>query len=153
MSNNDTMNINIDQRETDCLYVDKLNLHTANNNEIIKFIVTDNKINKVDLYLNFISAIYELSYIEKILIKYLFYNKGVKHITNSIAVKDIKTNHLVSKSTILRGLASLNNKYLIAYSAEGEIRVSSKINNNYTKINNSKFYVIELDIKDNKVSI
>ncbi len=147
------MNINIDQRKTDCLYVDKVNLHTANNDEIIKFIVTNNKTNKVDLYLNFISAIYELSYMEKILIKYLFYNKEVTHITNPVVIKDIKKNHIVSKSTILRGLSSLNSKYLITYSANGEIRLSDKINNNSAKLNNSKFYIIELDIKDNKITI
>lgn len=147
------MNINIDQRKTDCLYVDKVNLHTANNDEIIKFVVTNNKTNKIDLYLNFISAVYELSYMEKILIKYLFYNKEITHITNPIVVKDIKKNHIVSKSTILRGLSSLNSKYLIVYSANGEIRLSDKINNTAIKLNNSKFYVIELDIKDNKITI
>lgn len=147
------MNINIDQRKTDCLYVDKVNLHTANNDEIIKFVVTNNKTNKIDLYLNFISAVYELSYMEKILIKYLFYNKEVTHITNPVVVKDIKKNHIISKSTILRGLASLNSKYLIVYSANGEIRLSDKINNTAIKLNNSKFYVIELDIKDNKITI
>ena len=33
------MRINIDNRQTDCLYVDKANLHTADTTEIIKFIV------------------------------------------------------------------------------------------------------------------
>ena len=51
------MRISIDNRQTDCLYVDKANLHTADATEIIKFIIKDDIADKVDLYINFIAKI------------------------------------------------------------------------------------------------
>lgn len=147
------MRISIDNRQTDCLYVDKANLHTADATEIIKFIIKDDIADKVDLYLNFIAIVNELNVTETILLKYLFNKKNERGITNPIVIKDVRQYHAVSYATIVRGLNVLNTKHLITYNDKGEIKINSSINNTFYNIRHAKFYVIELKDNNNAITI
>lgn len=147
------MRISIDNRQTDCLYVDKANLHTADNTEIIKFITKDNVTDKVDLYINFIAAINELNLTETVLLRYIFNKKNDKGITNPIVIKDVRQYYDVSYATIVRGLNVLNAKHLITYNDKGEIKINSSINIPFYNVRRAKFYVIELKDNNNTITI
>lgn len=147
------MKISIDTRQTDCLYVDKANLHTADNTEIIKFITKDNVTDKVNLYINFIAAINELNLTETVLLRYIFNKKNDKGITNPIIIKDVRQYYDVSYATIVRGLNVLNSKHLITYNDKGEIKINSSINIPFYNVRHAKFYVIELKDDNNTITI
>ena len=56
------MELSIDKRTVDILYVDKENLHNFTGTDIVKFI-TNNDINGIDLFVALLSGVYNLKLI------------------------------------------------------------------------------------------
>ena len=152
------MNISIDKRKTNIIYVDKENNHIANDGEVLKLINncnndTDSNNINIDTYVNIIAGYNNLSTIEVDVLKYLLYNSkdnGLKDICDNIS-------KVINKSgiTIKRAVYSLKSKGLVYINATNCVVVSNTINASVSKINNAKFIVIELNTKDtsNIVSI
>lgn len=152
------MNISIDKRKTNIIYVDKENNHIANDDEVLKLVnncnndVDSNNIN-IDTYVNIIAGYNNLSTIEVDVLKYLLYDSkdnGLKDVCDNIS-------KVVNKSgiTIKRAVYSLKAKGLVYINAANCVVVSNTISASVSKINNAKFIVIELNTKDtsNIVSI
>lgn len=152
------MNISIDKRKTNIIYVDKENNHIANDDEVLKLVnncnndANSNNIN-IDTYVNIIAGYNNLSTIEVDVLKYLLYN------SKDNALKDVCDNvsKTVNKSgiTIKRAVYSLKDKGLVYINAANCVIVSNTISASVSKINSAKFIVIELNTKDtsNIVSI
>lgn len=153
-----SMNISIDKRKTNIIYVDKENNHIANDDEVLKLVnncnndVDSNNIN-IDTYVNIIAGYNNLSTIEVDVLKYLLYDSkdnGLKDVCDNIS-------KVVNKSgiTIKRAVYSLKAKGLVYINAANCVVVSNTISASVSKINNAKFIVIELNTKDtsNIVSI
>ena len=64
------MNLVIDKRKTNIIYVDKDNNHVANNNDIIKLIATNNT-SAIDAYVKILAGTYNLNDTEIAVLKYL----------------------------------------------------------------------------------
>ena len=153
-----SMNISIDKRKTNIIYVDKENSHIANDDEVLKLVnncnndADSNNIN-IDTYVNIIAGYNNLSTIEVDVLKYLLYE------SKDNSLKDVCDNvsKVVNKSgiTIKRAVYSLKSKGLVYINAANCVVVSNAISASVSKINNAKFIVIELNTKDtsNIVSI
>lgn len=153
-----SMNISIDKRKTNIIYVDKENNHIANDDEVLKLVNncnndTDSNNINIDAYVNIIAGYNNLSTIEVDVLKYLLYNSkdnGLKDICDNVS-------KVVNKSsiTIKRAVYSLKAKSLVYINAANCVVVSNTISASVSKINNAKFIVIELNTKDtsNIVSI
>ena len=71
------MELSIDKRTVDILYVDKENLHNFTGTDIVKF-VTNNDINGIDLFVALLSGVYNLKPAETNLLKVVVnYNRKV----------------------------------------------------------------------------
>ena len=71
------MELSIDKRTVDILYVDKENLHNFTGTDIVKFI-TNNDINGIDLFVALLSGVYNLKPAETNLLKVVVnYNRKV----------------------------------------------------------------------------
>ena len=153
-----SMNISIDKRKTNIIYVDKENNHIANDDEVLKLVnncnndANSNNIN-IDTYVNIIAGYNNLSTIEVDVLKYLLYNSkdnGLKDICDNVS-------KVVNKSsiTIKRAVYSLKAKGLVYINAANCVIISNTISTSVSKINNAKFIVIELNTKNtsNIVSI
>lgn len=146
------MKIAIDNRNTDIRYVDKANLHNANNDEVIKFINCGDR-NNSSVIINVIAGYYSLNKTESVILKYIMFNYDIVYYKKVVNVISIITGK--STSTIDRAISNLKTKGLIYITINNEIKVSSSIKVDINKVNNAKFLVIELnpDVTSNGVSI
>lgn len=146
------MDLVIDKRKTDIIYVDKANNHVANSNDVIKLISTNNDSN-VDAYIKILAGVYCLNDTEIAVLKYLIAD------TNNELSGIVCTNvaKLINKSTatIARAIDSLRAKRLIYGNGANAIKVSTSISTNAKVISNAKFIVIELhpEVTSNGVSL
>ena len=80
------MELSIDKRTVDILYVDKENLHNFTGTDIVKFI-TNNDINGIDLFVALLSGVYNLKPAETNLLKVVVnYNRKVLFILNILLI-------------------------------------------------------------------
>lgn len=146
------MNLVIDKRKTDIIYVDKDNNHVANNNDIIKLIATNNT-SAIDAYVKILAGTYSLNNTEIAVLKYLIAgnsNELVGIVCDAVAKLICK-----STATVTRAIASLRDKRLIYIDSANAIKVSSSIAISTSAIANAKFLVIELhpEITSNGITI
>ena len=138
------MDITIDKRKTDIIYVDKANNHVAYNDETIKLINNcDNTI--IDIYFNIIAGVYKLNDTEVEILKYIMRNSNVdryNNILNNVS-KIIKK----STTTVSRAINSLKDKKLIHIYASNNVAISNDIAISKYAANNAKFLIIELNPK------
>lgn len=146
------MNLVIDKRKTDIIYVDKDNNHVANNNDVIKLIVTNNN-SAVDAYVKILAGTYSLNDTEIAVLKYLIAGNS-NELSGIVCVTVAKLIHK-STATIARAIASLRDKRLIYGDGANAVKVSSSIATSTSAINNAKFLVIELrpEVTSNGVSL
>lgn len=135
------MNLTKDIRDIDVIYVDKINRHVANNDTIIK-LVNDSSMNNVDVYVNIISAGYNLNKTEIEVLRYVVGNNNKVSITkvhNDVA-------RIVGKSTmtINRAIHSLRVKKLVYINENDDVQVSSAVLTDVDTINKAQFIVIEV---------
>lgn len=146
------MNIVIDKRKTDIIYVDKDNNHVANNNDVIKLIATNNT-SAVDTYVKILAGTYSLNNTEIAVLKYLIdsnSNELVGIVCGTVA-KIIRK----SSATVARAIASLRDKRLIYGDGANAVKVSSSIAASISAIANAKFLIVELhpEVTSNGVSL
>ena len=138
------MDITIDKRKTDIIYVDKANNHVAYNKEVIKLINNRNS-SVIDIYINILAGCNKLNDIESKVIKYIICNiekNYYNYVLNEVA-KSINK----STSTISRAIKNLINKKLIYINSANKIILSNAIAIDKDAIDNSKFLIIELNPK------
>lgn len=146
------MNIVIDKRKTDIIYVDKDNNHVANNNDVIKLIATNNT-SAVDTYVKILAGTYSLNNTEIAVLKYLITGNS-----NELAgIVCVTVAEIIRKSsaTVARAIASLRDKRLIYGDGANVVKVSSSIAASTSAIANAKFLIVELhpEITSNGVSL
>lgn len=146
------MNLVIDKRKTDIIYVDKDNNHVANNNDIIKLIATNNT-SAINAYVKILAGTYSLNNTEIAVLKYLIAgnnNELARIVCDAVAKLICK-----STATVTRAIASLRDKRLIYIDSANAIKVSSSIAISTSAIANAKFLVIELhpEITSNGITI
>ena len=138
------MNITIDKRKTDIIYVDKANNHVAYNKEVIKLINNCNS-SVIDVYINILAGFNNLNDTESKVIKYIICNiekNYYNYVLNEVA-KSINK----STTTISRAIKSLINKKLIYINSANKIILSNAIAIDKDAIDNSKFLIIEVNPK------
>ena len=138
------MDITIDKRKTDIIYVDKANNHVAYNKEVIKLINNCNS-SVIDVYINILAGFNNLNDTESKVIKYIIYNVG-KNYYNYV-LNAVSKNINKSTTTISRAIKSLINKKLIYINSANKIILSNAIAIDKDTIDNSKFLIIEVNPK------
>ena len=138
------MDITIDKRKTDIIYVDKANNHVAYNKEVIKLINNHNS-SVIDVYVNILAGFNNLNDTESKVIKYIIYN--VEKNYYNYVLNTISKNINKSTTTISRAIKSLINKKLIYINSANKIILSNAIAIDKDAIDNSKFLIIELNPK------
>lgn len=138
------MNIIIDNRKTDILYVDKENNHVAKNNEVIKFTANKN-LSPIDIYVSIITGGINLNDVELNTLKYIINNNG--NITIHKTCVDVA--NIVNKSivTIARAINKLKAKGLVYTNSKNIIKTTSAIFNDSNNIKNAKFFIVEINPK------
>lgn len=140
------MNIEVDNRQKEIIYVDKVNLHNASNNDIIKLIAKDYK-NKLEIYTNIIAGIYKLKEAERNLLNIIMKLGG--YVYSPEAREKAKEIYSISCTNYFRTLYSLRDKKLIYIDVNNNVSVCSNIKLKNKDINNAKFIVIEIKDKNN----
>lgn len=136
------MNIVIDNRKSDAMYVDKTNNHVANNDEIIKFILTDNASN-IDKYIGVIAGVYNLGEAEVAVLKYVIINDNTALSGEvCIAVAEVINK---STTTVARAINTLRNKKLIYGDGAKALRPSIAVAADLKAIAKAKFFIIEVN--------
>lgn len=138
------MDITIDKRKTDIIYVDKANNHVAYNKEVIKLINNCNS-SVIDVYVNILAGFNNLNDTESKVIKYIICN--VKENYYNYVLNAVSKNINKSTTTISRAIKSLINKKLIYINSANKIILSNAIAIDKDAIDNSKFLIIELNPK------
>ena len=138
------MDISIDKRKTDIIYVDKANNHVAYNKEVIKLINNCNS-SVIDVYVNILAGFNNLNDTESKVIKYIICN--VKENYYNYVLNAVSKNINKSTTTISRAIKSLINKKLIYINSANKIILSNAIAIDKDSIDNSKFLIIELNPK------
>lgn len=146
------MDLIIDKRKTDIIYVDKANNHVANSNDVIKLISINNDSN-IDTYIKIFAGVYCLNDTEVAVLRYIITNTD-NELSGIVCATVAK---LINKSTttVARAIDSLRAKRLIYSTDSNAIRVSTSIAINAKAISNAKFIVIELhpEVTSNGVSL
>lgn len=136
------MNIIIDNRNSDAIYINKANNHIANSDEIIRFILTDNNSN-IDKYIAVIAGIYHLGETETAVLKYVMINDN----TALIGEVCIAVAKVINKSTatVARAIANLRDKKLIYGDGAKVVKLSTSIATSMEALSKAKFFVIEVN--------
>lgn len=146
--NMESMNIVTDDRDKEILYVDKTNLHNANNDNVIKLINNGN-IDTIDIICNIIAGDNKLNELETDMLRIIINNNGFIFNKNNIK----KLSYLIGKSetTVNRVIDSLNKKRIIFHNiVDNKISLSSNLNLHKDKLNKIDFIIIE--VNPNKTS-
>lgn len=146
------MNLVIDKRKTNIIYVDKDNNHVANNNDIIKLIATNNT-SAIDAYVKILAGTYNLNDTEIAVLKYLI--AGNSNELAGIVCDAVAKLICKSTTTVTRAIASLRDKRLIYIDGTNAVKVSSSIATSTSAIANAKFLIVELhpEITSNGITI
>lgn len=136
------MNIIIDNRNSDAIYVNKANNHIANSDEIIRFILTDNNSN-IDKYIAIIAGIHHLGEAEAAVLKYVMINDNTA-LSGEVCVAVAK---VINKSTatVARAIANLRDKKLIYGDGAKAVKLSTSIATSIKALSKVKFFVIEVN--------
>lgn len=138
------MNICIDKRKTDIIYVDKVNNHVANNDETIK-LINNCDCSIIDIYFAIIAGINKLNDTEVEVLKYIMCNSNIDRYNNILN----NVSKIINKSTttVSRAINTLKDKKLIHVYASNNVAISNDIAISKYMADNAKFLVIELNPK------
>lgn len=136
------MNITIDNRKSEAMYVDKANNHIANNDDIIRLMFTNNSSN-IDKYISIIAGIHHLGKAEIAVLKYVITNDNTA-LSGEICVTVAKEINK-STTTVTRAIANLRDKKLIYDNSDKALRPSITIAADIKAITKAKFFVIEVN--------
>ena len=136
------MELSIDKRTVDILYVDKENLHNFTGTDIVKF-VTNNDINGIDLFVALLSGVYNLKPAETNLLKVVVnYNRKV---ASPIVRQKAKDEYEISATTYFRSLYTLRDKGLVYIDIDNNIACGSAVQINKYRLEKAKLFAVELN--------
>lgn len=136
------MGLEIDNRISEAMYVDKANNHVANKDEIINLIYNDN-LSVINKYINIISATYFLSKVESLILYHITIHQGlVLNVENLLILADLTYRTVV---TVTRIIKQLEKQGFIYINNNKEIYLRAKFKVNLEKISKAKFIVIEVN--------
>lgn len=136
------MGLEIDNGISEAMYVDKVNNHVANSDEIIKLTYNDD-LPIIAKYINIISAAYFLSKVESLILYHISIHQGlVLNSENLIILADLTYRTV---ATITRIIKQLEKRGFIYTNDNKEIYLRARFKINLEKISKAKFIVIELN--------
>lgn len=141
------MGLEIDNRISEAMYVDKANNHVANSDEIIKLTYNDD-LPIIAKYINIISAAYFLSKEESLILYHITIHQGlVLNSDNLLSLADLTYRTV---ATVTRIIKQLEKRGFVYITNNKEIYLRAKFKINLEKISKAKFFVIE--VNPNKTS-
>lgn len=136
------MGLEIDNRISEAMYVDKANNHVANSDEIVKLTYNDD-LPIIAKYINIISAAYFLSKEESLILYHITIHQGlVLNSENLIILADLTCRTV---ATVTRIIKQLEKRGFIYINDNKEVYLRAKFKVNLEKISKAKFIVIEVN--------
>ena len=136
------MGLEIDNRISEAMYVDKANNHVANSNEIVKLTYNDD-LPVIAKYINIISAAYFLSKEESLILYHITIHQGLILNSNNLLILADLTYRTIA--TVTRIVKQLEKRGFIYINDNKEIYLRAKFKVNLEKISKANFFVIEVN--------
>ena len=136
------MGIEVDNRISEAMYVDKVNNHVANSDEIIK-LTYNNDLPIIAKYINIISAAYFLSKVESLILYHITVHQGFILNSDNLEILANLTHRTVVTAT--RIIKQLEKRGFIYITDNKEVCLRTKFRINLEKISKTKFIVIEVN--------
>lgn len=136
------MGLEIDNRISEAMYVDKANNHVANSDEIVKLTYSDD-LPIIAKYINIISAAYFLSKEESLILYHITIHQGLVLNSDNLLILADLTYRTVA--TVTRIVKQLEKRGFIYTNDNKEIYLRAKFKVNLEKISKAKFFVIEVN--------
>lgn len=136
------MGLEIDNRISEAMYVDKANNHVANSDEIVKLTYNDD-LPIIAKYINIISAAYFLSKEESLILYHITIHQGLVLNSDNLLILADLTYRTVA--TVTRIIKQLEKRGFIYITNNKEIYLRAKFKVNLEKISKAKFFVIEVN--------
>lgn len=139
------MELNVDYRKTNAMYVDKELSQVATDDSLIKFITKDCH-DPLKLAINLFAGVFNLNESETDAIYYINYLSDNNGQVPLVKVSDVfRTNTLKSKSTFDRAIEGLKDKGIIYFANLGkDICIKKEYKVNVNDIDKAAFIVIEV---------
>ena len=139
------MELNVDNRKSDAMYVDKELSQVAINDNLVKFITKDCH-DPLKLAINLFAGVFNLNESETDAIYYINYLSDNNGQVSLVKVSDIfRSNTLKSKSTFNRAIEGLKDKGIIYFANLGkDICIKKEYKVNVSSIDKASFIVIEI---------
>lgn len=136
------MGLEIDNRISEAMYVDRANNHVANGDEIVKLTYNDD-LPIIAKYINIISAAYFLSKAESLILYHITIHQGlILNSENLIILADLTYRTI---ATVTRIIKHLEEREFIYITNNKEIYLRAKFKVNLEKISKAKFIIIEVN--------
>lgn len=136
------MGLEIDNRISEAMYVDKANNHVANSDEIVKLTYNDD-LPIIAKYINIISTAYFLSKEESLILYHITIHQGlVLNSENLIILADLTYRTV---ATVTRIIKQLEKRGFIYINDNKEVYLRVKFKVNLEKISKAKFIIIEVN--------
>lgn len=139
------MELNVDYRKTNAMYVDKELSQVAIDDSLVKFITKDCH-DPLKLAINLFAGVFNLNESETDTMYYINYLSDVNGQVSLIKVSDVfRSNTLKSKSTFDRAIESLKDKGIIYFTNLGkDICIKKEYKVDVNSIDKAAFIVIEV---------
>ena len=136
------MGLEIDNRISEAIYVDKANNHVANKDEIINLKYNDDLPN-IAKYINIISAAYFLSKVESLILYHITIRQRFILTPGNLEILANLTYRTVT--TVIRIIKQLEKQEFIYITNDKEVYLRTKFKVDIKKISKAKFFVIEVN--------
>lgn len=136
------MGLEVDNRISEAMYVDKANNHVANKDEIINLKYNE-AIPNIAKYINIISAAYFLSKVESLILYHITIRQRLVLNPNNLEILADLTYRTVA--TVTRIIKQLEERRFIYITNNKEIYLRAKFKVNLEKIFKTKFIIIEVN--------
>lgn len=136
------MGLEVDNRISEAMYVDRANNHVANKDEIINLTYNDD-LPIIAKYINIISVAYFLSKVESLILYHITIHQGL--VLNSDNLEILANLTYRTIATVVRIIKQLEKRGFIYITDNKEVYLRTKFKINLEKISKAKFIVIELN--------
>lgn len=136
------MGLEIDNRISEAMYVDKANNHVANSDEIIKLTYNDD-LPVIAKYIDIISTAYFLSKAESLILYHITIHQGLVLNSENLLILADLTYRTVA--TVTRIIKQLEEQGFIYINDNKEVYLRAKFKVNLERISKAKFFIIEVN--------
>ena len=136
------MGLEVDNRISEAMYVNRANNHVANKDEIINLTYNDD-LPVIAKYINIISAAYFLSKVESLILYHIAIHQGFFLNPNNLLILADLTCRTIA--TVTRIIKQFEERGFIYITDNKEVYLRAKFKFNLEKISKAKFIVIELN--------